>query len=167
MFNIKKAAAATIAVLAVTGAVTAAAPASAGEVRQGTLNVRFFNEDTGGALDANGSGAPVAITWTPNGTAYQDWIVHPNPSGSSMIESVARRGNCLQAPENPGQPIQLAPCNPNVPTQTWLGERVGDQFALVEQANQNFAIEAVQNGQPVVRAYRNDNPRQLWDVTPS
>ncbi|MEV7190034.1 ricin-type beta-trefoil lectin domain protein [Kitasatospora sp. NPDC093102] len=166
MLSIKKAATATVAVLAVTGAVTAAAPASAGEVRQVSQNVRFFNEATGGALDANGSGAPVAITWEPNGTAFQDWIIRPNHSGY-LIESVARRGNCLQAPLNPGDAIRVVPCNPNVPTQNWRGERVGDQWVLVEEVDQDFAIEAVRNSQPVVKAFRDDNPRQLWHVSPS
>ncbi|MBO1416274.1 ricin-type beta-trefoil lectin domain protein [Streptomyces sp. FH025] len=166
MYSIKKAAAAVVAVLAVTGAVTAAAPASAGQVRQAGGNVRFFNEATGGSLDANGSGAPVAITWQPNGTAFQDWILRPL-GPVFLIESVARRGSCLQAPPNSGDVIRLAPCNPNNPTQAWELDRVGDKFVIAEATDENFVIEATSNTNPVVKQFRDENPNQLWDVTPS
>ncbi|MBV2154119.1 ricin-type beta-trefoil lectin domain protein [Kitasatospora sp. SUK 42] len=165
MFNIKKAAVATVAVLAVTGAVTAAAPASAGKVRQAGGNVRFFNEATNGSLDAN-SGGNVAITWEPNGTGFQDWIIRPL-GPVFLIESVAKRGQCLQSPPNPGDVIRVLPCNPNNPTQTWRFDRVGDQFVIAEGVDENFVIEATRTTQPVLKQFRDDNPNQLWDVTPS
>jgi len=161
----KKTAAAAAAALFAIGVLTAAAPAPSAGTRETDQTVRFFNEATGGALDANSSGSD-AITWEPNGTAYQDWTVRASHQGY-LIESVAKRGNCLQSPANAGDPIRVAPCNPNNPDQHWRGDAVGDRFVLVQDPDRDFAIQATGNGRPVVKAYRDDNPNQLWDVTPA
>ncbi|MBO1416275.1 RICIN domain-containing protein [Streptomyces sp. FH025] len=165
MYSIKKAAAATVTVLAVTGAVTAAAPASAGQVRQAGGNVRFFNEATNGSLDANSAGS-VAITWEPNGTAFQDWILRPL-GPTFRIESVAKPGNCLQLPPFVGDPIQVAPCNTNTASQRWRLDQVGDKFVIADAVDEFFVIEATSTTNPVVKAFRDRGPNQLWDVTPS
>ncbi|MFJ9605854.1 ricin-type beta-trefoil lectin domain protein [Kitasatospora sp. NPDC101176] len=170
MLSVKQAAAVTAAAVAAAGVLaTAPAASAAGAAVQGrpvvAENVRFFNEDTNGALDASTFG-PVAVTWEANGGAFQDWLLHPSPRGY-LIESVGRHGSCLQAPANPGDPIPVVKCNPNVPTQQWAFNRVGDRVVIGEMLDENYVIEATTTGNAVVKSFRDDNPRQLWDITPS
>ncbi|MFF0412995.1 ricin-type beta-trefoil lectin domain protein [Kitasatospora sp. NPDC004745] len=170
MFSVKQAAAVAATAIAVAGVpatapAAAAAGASAGRPVVVAENVRFFNEETNGALDASSFG-PVAVTWEANGGAFQDWLLRPSPRGY-LIESVGRRGNCLQAPANPGEPLPVVKCNPNVPTQQWAFDRVGDRVVIGEMLDENYVIEATTSGSPVVKSFRDDNPRQLWDITPS
>ncbi|MFJ9694147.1 RICIN domain-containing protein [Kitasatospora sp. NPDC101183] len=164
MFSIKKATAVAVAVVAAAGVVATAAPASA-EGRLINENVRFYNESTNGALDASSFG-PTAITWQANGTAYQDWILHPSPRGY-LIESVAKGGNCLQAPANPGDAVPVVACNPNIPTQQWRLDQVGDKVVIAQVLDENLVIQATSTTNNVVKAFRDESPAQLWDVTPS
>ncbi|MFE4360918.1 MULTISPECIES: RICIN domain-containing protein [unclassified Kitasatospora] len=162
MFSIKKAAAVATAALAVTGAVASASPASAGEVRVGGQEVRFYNESVNGFLDSAKYGTD-AITWQANGTVWQDWILRPTPGGY-LIESKGKPDKCLQAFAEPGTPIPLVACNPNIPTQQWQIDRTGDRYVIAEATDQDYVIAAQSNGANVVKALRDDSPRQLWDV---
>lgn len=165
MFTVKKATAVAAAALVAAGALAAAGPASAGSVRQGSENVRFFNEDTGGALDANAVGGNVAISWAPNGTDYQAWILRFGSQGGLQIESRARVGQCLQAPENLGDPIAVVTCNKYIPTQWWVLPMVGDKHVIALQQDPEKVIESTPTGNPVFQGFYDGNPRQLWDIS--
>ncbi|MFJ8475389.1 RICIN domain-containing protein [Kitasatospora sp. NPDC094011] len=165
MFTIKKATAVAAAALAVSGAVAAAAPASA-DVRAVSQNVRFFNENTGGSLDANGLGGNVALSWTPNGTAYQDWFLDAGSQGGVQIRSRARN-QCLQAPENAGDQIAVVDCNKYIPTQWWVLNEVNGRYAIALQRDQERVIESVPTGNPVFLGFFDGNENQVWDVNPS
>ncbi|MFF4816869.1 hypothetical protein ACFY2K_20005 [Kitasatospora sp. NPDC001309] len=164
MFTVKKATTVAVAALVATGALAGAAPASASSARQGSENVRFFNEDTGGALDANSTGGS-AVSWAPNGTDYQAWILRFGSQGGLQIESKARVGQCLQAPENFGDPIAVVTCNKYVPTQWWVLPMVGDKHVIALQQDPEKVIESTPTGNPVFQGFYDGNPRQLWDAS--
>ncbi len=162
LFSIKKAVVVAAAALAVAGSVAAAEPVKAGDVRNAGQEVRFFNEAVTGYLDAAKYG-PVAITWQANGTEWQDWILRPTSNGY-LIEAKAKPDKCLQAIMKPGSEVPLVPCNVDVPTQHWQLDRTGDKYVIAEATDEDYVIAAQSNGSPVVKALRDNSPRQLWDV---
>ncbi|MFB7124791.1 MULTISPECIES: ricin-type beta-trefoil lectin domain protein [Streptomycetaceae] len=162
MFSIKKAAVVTAAALAVAGSVGAAEPVKAGGVRGPGQEVRFFNEAVNGFLDSAKHG-PVAITWQANGTEWQNWVLRPTSNGY-LVEAKAKPDKCLQAIMKPGSEVPLVPCNVDVPTQHWQLDRAGDKYVIAEATDEDYVIAAQGNDSPVVKALRDNSPRQLWDV---
>ncbi|MFJ8475388.1 RICIN domain-containing protein [Kitasatospora sp. NPDC094011] len=160
-------AAAVVVALGIAGGLVAAVPASAGTVRDVTHGDRLFNEAVGGALDADGLGGSAVVTAEPSDAASQGWILHSAGNGAVQLESAGWPGLCLEAPQSIGDPVGLAPCTADASAQRWMLERVSGRHVIAEAANPDYAVEAVAKGESMVKAWRDDNRRQLWDVTPA
>ncbi|MET8542344.1 ricin-type beta-trefoil lectin domain protein [Kitasatospora sp. NPDC004799] len=163
MFTIKKAAACAAAALAATGATAAAGPAPAGQAHNAGQLVRFYNEAVNGVLDSAKYG-PVAIAWQANGTVWQNWVLRPTSLGY-LLEAQGKPDKCLQAYAEPGTEIPLVECNVNIPTQHWQLDRTGDKVVIAQATDEDYVIAAQSNGNPVVKAFRDNSPRQLWLVS--
>jgi hypothetical protein len=128
--------------------------------------VSFYNPATDQMLDANGTGGDNPILWEPNGTDYQKWQLHGlDKQRAALIESVAKRGQCLQAPSRPGAQLLLRPCNRFNPDQHWTVEKFGDQVYLGQADATDRVVTATEPHGPVSVDWRTDSEFQRWAVS--
>ncbi|MFF2081380.1 RICIN domain-containing protein [Kitasatospora sp. NPDC058162] len=163
MFDTRTAIAAGAVALALVGTVVSTGQAAAGDRRQLSQNVRFFNEAANGMLDGNGGG-PSPITYPANGSAIQAWVLTSTAQGAFQIRNVYKNTLCLQAPSTSGDPILLIPCNANNPAQWWNLERSNDKVVITEFLDRNYVIESIGGFNSVVKAVSDHDELQEWDV---
>ncbi|MBR7837034.1 hypothetical protein KDL01_27405 [Actinospica durhamensis] len=168
MFTIKRFAAAAVAALALTGAAatTASAAASATPSATPDQTLSFYNRGAQGVLDAYCSGPQGPVTWPiAGGDACQQWKVDQGSQGL-LLESIAKPGQCIQAPENIGQLATLTPCNAYDPSQQWDFPRIGNDVFIAQAGENSQVLGSLGNYAQIELEQADGAANQRWNPAP-
>jgi hypothetical protein len=159
-FRSHTATAATVAAIALTGAMASTAHAQASQV------LSFFNTQVQGMLDLDCSTPNGPITWpATSNDACQHWQLD-QVVGGYLLESGINPGRCIQAPQQVGDYATIANCNAVNPTQTWLLEPSGDQVFIEQASDPDHVLAATQLYGRIAYEEKTGGPEQLWETTP-